>query len=323
MDEKTRRKIQRRDIGRPSWALLLYYIFLNYVVMAVMEIQMFRQGFLAVIESDSWMSFPDGVANAASALMENGWGYLIACAVVVSVIPMWKGKTFFREMFVTKQAMTGKAFVQIACIFFGGQFLFQVIAILEELFFNLFDMSVMSSMESASAGADSISMFLYMGLGAPVVEEIVFRGFIMRSLEHQGKRFAIVASAILFGLFHGNFVQSPYAFAVGLVLGYVTMEYSIGWAMVLHMLNNLVLGDSLMRLTSFLPEEMGILIQWSIFIGSAIAASVILIRKRKEVRLWMLQHPPTKGGMRAFFTAPANIILMIIMVGNAVVMLFL
>ena len=162
-----------------------------------------------------------------------------------------------------------------------------------------------------------------MGLGAPIVEEIVFRGVLMRGLAPYGKRFAIVASAILFGFFHGNLVQSPYAFAVGLILGYTAMEYSIGWAMVLHMVNNLILGDSLLRLTSFLPVGYGDIVYWIVYLISGIGAAAILIRNRHQIRAWCKVNPPTKNTMKAFFTAPSNVILMVLMSINAIMMLFL
>lgn len=323
MDEKLRRKTMRREIGRYGWALLIYYLFLNYAVSMAVEIQMIYEGFRAVIASDSWAAFADGMMEAIAAVVENGWGYLIACAVVVCVIPLWKGKVFFHRMFETKQAMTGKTFVSLLCIFFSGQLVFQILAVVEEMILNLFDLSVLEAMEMASAGSDTFSMFLYMGLGAPIVEEIVFRGVLMRGLEPHGRRFAIVGSAILFGFFHGNLVQSPYAFAVGLILGYTAMEYSIGWAMVLHMINNLILGDSLLRLTSFLPEGYADLLYWMIYLLSGICAVAILVRKRNDIRVWLKSNPPVKNTMRAFFTAPANVILMVLMSINAIVMLFL
>ena len=39
---------------------------------------------------------------------------------------------------------------------------------------------------------------------APVAEELMFRGWILRSLRPYGKRFAVLGSAVLFGIFHGN-----------------------------------------------------------------------------------------------------------------------
>ena len=56
------------------------------------------------------------------------------------------------------------------------------------------------------------------GLLAPFVEELVFRGAILRSLLEWTKRqwVAIAISALLFALIHGNPAQMPHAFIIGL-----------------------------------------------------------------------------------------------------------
>ena len=323
MDEKIRKRMLRKEIGKYGWFALLYYFFLNYVVITIAELQLLKVGFDAVIRADSWMAFAEGVEQGSAALMDNGWGYLLAGIAFVCAIPLFKGRSFWLSLFEQKQMMTGKVFFRLLCLFFGGQMVFQLLAIVEELILNQFGLSILESMEMASAGADSFSMFLYMGIAAPVVEELLFRGVLMRGLARQGNRFAIVASSILFGLFHGNLVQSPYAFAVGLVLGYAAMEYSIGWAMVLHMMNNLVLGDSLLRFTSLLPTGVGDFIYGFLFLGCFAGSIVILIRNRTSVRLWLQTNPPARGGLRAFLTTPSLIILILMLSGNALLMLMM
>ena len=52
-----------------------------------------------------------------------------------------------------------------------------------------------------------------------LVEEFACRGIILGALRKYGDGFAVLVSAILFGLMHGNFDQMPFAFMVGLVLG--------------------------------------------------------------------------------------------------------
>lgn len=323
MNERLERRALRRDIGKYTWALLLYYLILNVAVSLVCELDLMHRGFQAVIRGDDWLLFETTMLEAVEAVFTgNGWGYLLACMAAVLLIPAWKGKKFFTGLFAAKRDMTAKTFVSLVCLFLGGQLVFQLVAILEEMIANLFGLSVMESMEMASSGADTFSMFLYMGLGAPIVEEIVFRGLIMEGLKPYGKRFTILSSAILFGLFHGNLVQSPYAFAVGVVLGYTAMEYSIAWAMVLHMLNNLVLGDTLMRLSSFLPEGAGDVLMWCLILIASIAAIVILIRNRRQIKAYRHASPIDRRCLKAFFTAFPNILLTVIMAVSAIIMLF-
>lgn len=74
-----------------------------------------------------------------------------------------------------------------------------------------------------------------------LLEELLFRGAIMGSLLKFGKPFAIFTSALMFGLVHGNLVQIPFAFLVGLALGFVVVETGSIWTGVLiHFLNNLI-----------------------------------------------------------------------------------
>ncbi len=74
-----------------------------------------------------------------------------------------------------------------------------------------------------------------------LVEEFACRGLIMGSLRKYGDGFAIMVSSILFGLLHGNFEQMPFAFLVGLVLGFIAVETGSLWVGVaVHGFNNLV-----------------------------------------------------------------------------------
>lgn len=70
-------------------------------------------------------------------------------------------------------------------------------------------------------------------------EEILFRGAILGTLRKYGDAFAVFVSAFLFGLFHANFVQIPFAFIVGLVLAWaVVYTNSMLPAIIIHATNN-------------------------------------------------------------------------------------
>lgn len=66
--------------------------------------------------------------------------------------------------------------------------------------------------------------YLAIGLLAPLAEEMVFRGAILKSLLHSQRLSvwgAIVLSAFFFALIHFNPVQMPHAFLIGLLLGWM------------------------------------------------------------------------------------------------------
>lgn len=86
---------------------------------------------------------------------------------------------------------------------------------------------------------DSIIYCLFVCFAAPVGEELLFRGAILKSLLPYGTKFAIIISATLFGLVHGNFEQIPFALFAGLIFAYITIKTdSLFYAIILHIFNN-------------------------------------------------------------------------------------
>lgn len=76
---------------------------------------------------------------------------------------------------------------------------------------------------------------------AAVFEEIVFRGAVLQSLRRFGDVFAIATSSFLFGLFHFNLIQMPYAIIMGMVMGFFVVRSGNIWSSILiHLLNNSV-----------------------------------------------------------------------------------
>ena len=315
LEEKLIRKKLRRNIGSYGWALLIYYILMTICVTAVIAVQASLQMLQSAVNGQIG-------AVDESALRGNGWGYIIACVLAVILIRLWKGKKFFHSLWKTERAMTWGDFWRLLCVSLSAQFIFQIFATVTELLLNMLGLSALEALEQATGGADTYSMFLYFSLGAPIVEEIVFRGAVLRGLEKYGKGFAILFSAFLFGAFHGNLLQSPYAFLVGLVLGYVTVEYNILWAMVLHMVNNLLLGDMLPRIFGIFGTFVADFAVQMVIIAAFVAALVIVIRKHRHVREYIACNLASRQHVRAFFTAAGNIVLILFMLVNAIAMLF-
>ena len=65
-----------------------------------------------------------------------------------------------------------------------------------------------------------IGLILY-GIVSPLAEEIVFRGIIYNRIKQSYSVLtAILLSALLFGLYHGNIVQGVYGFIMGMLMAY-------------------------------------------------------------------------------------------------------
>lgn len=83
--------------------------------------------------------------------------------------------------------------------------------------------------------------FISTAVMPPLVEEFAMRGVVMGILRKFGDGFAILTSAVLFGLIHANFQQMVFAGFVGLVLGFVAVKSKSLWtAIFVHFFNNLL-----------------------------------------------------------------------------------
>lgn len=81
--------------------------------------------------------------------------------------------------------------------------------------------------------------FVMVAVVPPLTEELAIRGVIMQPLRKYGDAFAIVASAVLFAVLHGNLIQAPFAFIVGLGIGYaVCITGSLWTGVLIHFVNN-------------------------------------------------------------------------------------
>ena len=304
MNDKELRKFYRRQFAPISWWLVGYYFLMNVAVIGAIEIQ--RILFNPTTEQ----------------LNGNAWGYLAACIIGMLIMLLWKGVPFWKDKVLARgRAMEFKDFMILLMLTIGCQLAASVGAILLELLLSAIDLSAQASIESATSQPDTFSMFLYVGVFAPVFEELIFRGFVMQSLKPFGKKFAILGAAILFGLFHGNLFQSPYALLVGLVLGYAAMEYSIFWAMLLHMINNLVLDDMFQRLDALIPGGIVVTLLGLIIIGTGVGSIVYICVQKQKLRGYEYWNRINGKCVKALLFNAGSIVLMILMALNMFLLL--
>ncbi len=161
------------------------------------------------------------------------------------------------------------------------------------------------------------------------VEELLFRGVILKNLLPFGRTTAVLASALLFGIMHQNAGQFLYATVAGLVFGYIYVHTRSLWCCVLmHFCNNFL---SLLHtvLLERLPEQGATPILFGMELAVfllGIAAAVYLILYKSEDRTKILQSgafevelapdaeyaevaiPPARR-VRLFFSAPMIVFL--------------
>lgn len=86
-------------------------------------------------------------------------------------------------------------------------------------------------------------IFLTTVLIAPVMEELVFRKYLIDRMVPYGQKTAVILSGLFFGLFHGNFYQFFYALLLGMIFAWLYSSTGrIRYNIMLHMLINLMGG---------------------------------------------------------------------------------
>ncbi len=170
---------------------------------------------------------------------------------------------------------------------------------------------------------------LFVGILAPILEELVYRKFLCERLLPLGEGYAVLLSAVVFGLVHGNFFQFFYAFATGLLFGLIyvktgKLRYTIGYHAFINIMGGVLVpylyghiepilteegmeqlltisesGDPLALAEFMEPYLIPTLLLglYTIFMyGTAIAGLVILIKNMRRIRLEKGLLPPPKQG---------------------------
>lgn len=300
----------KRQVNRTAKEILFY----SLIMVGVTFIYTMIKSAVTLMDQKNTASAEQIMEAVQKNVMEQaGWLSIAGVAVGILYLAFRHRKDdCIREMNRQKNKMDFYILLQILSVFMSCQVLFTAAAALCEAVLNPMGYTLSGAAQSASALSSTFSMFLYTTLIGPISEELVFRGFVMKSLLPYGKGLAIVVSSVLFGVIHGNFLQGFFAVGAGLVLGYTAVEYSLRWSIVIHILNNMVFSELLGRFTGQLPESAQMLIEIGISALFFAAACVILIRNRKKAGIWTKANRPGKRACLYAFTSVWMILFMIL-----------
>ena len=173
-------------------------------------------------------------------------------------------KQYFRENVLRIRTL---ALIVIGCcgLYYLALLIAAVIAVASpETMENYNDM-----MDSALGGSQLLAVIAAVIL-APVNEECIMRGLILKNLQRFfSTPVVILIQAVLFGIFHANWVQGLYVLPVGAALGYVAVKCrSVIPCIFMHLLYN-----SLSFVMGFLP----VFCQTGIFAVSAVVVSAAAV----------------------------------------------
>ena len=141
---------------------------------------------------------------------------------VFTILMHYKGLGY-RELFhASPSSMAATALLLVPAILLTIPILLLVTEAVGSLLVSLFPLSNWESEAFADMVSGSFSSIVATCILAPVLEEMLFRGIILRSFLRQYSRWAaIVGSAALFGFAHMNLYQYVTAVIVGVFLGWL------------------------------------------------------------------------------------------------------
>ena len=146
---------------------------------------------------------------------------------------------------------------------------------------------------------------IYTCIIAPVTEEFFFRGALMKIFSKSNQRFGIVASAVFFGLAHGNLPQFMLAFLIGVFMGHIDMKHnSIVPSVVVHIFINTMVSV----ISAFNENEVVMGMLSLLIIAFGIIGFVMLLMFRKGCKLPVSTPAQSRRGIAIAKTSVGMII---------------
>ncbi|MBE6875408.1 MAG: CPBP family intramembrane metalloprotease [Ruminococcus sp.] len=174
---------------------------------------------------------------------------------------------------------------------------------------------------STSQNIKSVMMdFIYSVIVAPITEELLVRGFVMKNLCRVSQRFGIVMSAFFFGVWHENIPQFVLAFVAGCFFGYLTVKHnSLIPSITAHMAVNLCATVFDILETYHLDTAYDIFEVFYMLL--VIAGAVLLIKMLITERFPRTTPEQAERGVRIALTSPLLMGVLLCHIGSAVFMI--
>lgn len=231
------------------------------------------------------------VSNASATPM------ILTSILGISLLVATTNPKFRQIAFRPSRRQPSKATIfNLILIILAIQLLLSLISLPIEWLVNFLGGSTKQAIQNASGASTTFSMLLYSCLIAPIVEELLIRGYLLHRLLPYGEKTAVVMSALVFGLMHMNIIQLPFAFMVGLEFAYITRNYGLGWSILAHIFNNAIIGE----LADYLSNSpvLAAIISYSFLIGG-IAGLFCLRNLWPQIKQWRHAHASENANMRA------------------------
>jgi membrane protease YdiL (CAAX protease family) len=229
-----------------------------------------------VVSQERFMNLPRGWYLFTVSLANYAAGGLVLFLIIKNIPVTHKPVSQRAE----KKLLICSFFICISALIAGnllGQLLMSLISALE-------GKPMINPVAEVLKGLSTGTIFAIMVVMAPVCEEFLFRRLLIDRIRRYGDKAAILVSAVIFGLCHGNFYQFFYAFGIGLVFGYIyTRTGRIRYTILFHIIINFLGSVAAI----YIQNSTALAIVYALLLyGSMIAGIVLFFVTRKDWIFW-------------------------------------
>lgn len=197
---------------------------------------------------------------------------LIVSGLCLMIVLFIKGKVRKEKYVSTISKNDVSKYVLYGCTF--NLVITLIINLIPQSFMNKYNMSV-----GLATTGNLFLMIVATGIMGPIAEEITFRHFILQPNRRVSEKYAIIISAISFGIMHGNLIQGTYTFILGLLFAREDIkENNLLPSIIMH----ITINTSSVLISSNWSNELAGLISFECL---ALAIYVLLHRQRNEVQV--------------------------------------
>lgn len=287
-----------------------------------------------------WVNIPSYFLGTENWFTSSSWGvwigsfaplYLIAIPVGVLILRKLPTINADTQKLTTRQFLT---FIPMCiCLMYAGNLVGTVLSLI------LSGGQAQNNLLTYAMDTNPIKI-LVMVILAPMLEELVFRKLLIDRTRQYGEKTAVILSAFLFALFHQNLYQFFYAFALGVIFGYIYVRTSkLHYSIILHASINFLGSviapwiitkidmDNLMKLTdatlpkeemmeiiqSVLPGYMLLMLYSAILVSMSVWGLVLIIVKSRRTQWQEAQSQLQKGTVAKTVYLNVGMILFIVL----------
>ena len=195
-----------------------------------------------------------------------------------------------KRRFTFKQTVL-MGIVCIAVMQFGSM----ISTFLSEWVRNLRGAPLENSLSSLVYESNVFVVILVCVIIGPILEELIYRKCVIDRLRPFGEWFAVICSALIFGLAHGNFLQLFYSVGIGIIFGIIYLKTNnIGICIGYHIFINFLGGvvpvllsriDTETEAALLSPANIALLAYIFLLLLITFAGILILFAAHKSIRL--------------------------------------